>query len=159
MCVGIEYFLDGERKLVGFDSVRPELAIRRKAGAIAFYRWGTRGPTYYAEDNTPGWAIKFPVGGWAPLDQIRAGEWQRFEPRPVRILVARFLQVDVWQVPRYFALGPGEFVQGLLATLSNDTRVYVVTVPAPAEYADQDWYWPRILPAPNANRVWTGSQR
>ena len=103
--------------------------------------------------------MKFPIGGWAPLDQVRAGEWQRFDPRPVRILVARFLQVDVWQVPRYFALNPGEFVQGLLATLSNDTRVYIVTVPPPAEYADQEWYWPRVLPQPAANRVWIGKQR
>lgn len=96
MCIGIQYFLDGERKLVLFDSQSPQLAIRLKTRAIIFYRWGTRGPTYSAEDNTRGWSIKFPVGGWAPLDAIRAGEWQKYEPRPVRIWLARFLQVDAF---------------------------------------------------------------
>ena len=144
----------GTGSVVLFESQTPQPAIRLTSGAVAFYPWGTRGPTYYAGDNTPGWAIKFPVGGWAPLDGIRAGEWQRFEPRPVRILVTRFLQVGAFQVPRYFALLRGEFVQGLLATLSNDTRVYVVTVPEPAEYADEQWYWPRILPASDGKRAW-----
>jgi len=145
MCIGIEFFPDGERKLVLFDSQSPELPIRCRDGGIAFYRWGTRGATHYAADNTPGWTIKFPEGGWAPLEQIRSGAWDKFEPRSVRIVVARFLQVDSWAVPRYFPLKPGEFIQGLLATLSHDSRVYVVTVPLPGEYADEQWQWPRIV--------------
>jgi hypothetical protein len=41
-----------------------------------------------------------------------------------------------WETARYFPLKPGEFLQGLLARINYNARVYVVTVPPPAEYAD-----------------------
>ncbi|MGZ5171885.1 MAG: hypothetical protein ACXWCY_31120, partial [Burkholderiales bacterium] len=93
MCVGIEYFLDGKPVTVYFDSERPELPVRLRRGAIAFYRWGTRG-RIYSDDNTPGWLQKFPEGGYAPLDSIRAERWSRYEPQPVRILASRFIQIN-----------------------------------------------------------------
>jgi hypothetical protein len=40
--IGIEYFLEGERKSVYFDSPSPELPVRLRGGAIGFYRWGAR---------------------------------------------------------------------------------------------------------------------
>ena len=44
--------------------------------------------------------------------------------------------MNSWQVPCYFALKAGEFIQGLLAHIeSHHTRVYLVTVPLPAEHA------------------------
>ncbi|MES2561278.1 MAG: hypothetical protein V4637_00975 [Pseudomonadota bacterium] len=50
-------------------------------------------------------------------------------------MASRFMQVDAWSVPHYFALKPGEFLQGLLASIGRHKRVYVVTVPLPAEHA------------------------
>jgi hypothetical protein len=105
-----------------------------RGGSIAFYRWGARSTAFYDAGNVQGWGAKFPETGWAPLDEIKGGKWARLEPRPVRIFAARFIQVDAWQVPRYFPLKAGEFIQGLLATISHHRRVYVVTVPLP-------WAW------------------
>ena len=102
MCVGIEYFLDGERKAAYFESEEAELAVLQRGGAMRFYPWGARRSTYYVAGNTPGWGAKFPETGWAPLEDIRAGRWARFEPRSVRIVASRFVQVDSWKVPRYF---------------------------------------------------------
>jgi hypothetical protein len=65
----------------------------------------------------------------------------------VRILAARFVQANEWQAPCYFALTAGEFIQGLLATITRHKRVYVVTVPLPAEHAGEVWQWPRIVGA------------
>jgi hypothetical protein len=144
--IGIEYYLEGEAKAVYYDSASPELPVRLRGGCISFYRWGTRGATYYASDNVAGWGAKFPETGWAPLEEIKAGKWDRFEPRSVRILAARFLQVDSWTVPRYFTLKAGQFIQGLLAHISpHYTRLYVVTVPLPSEHAGEQWQWPRIV--------------
>jgi hypothetical protein len=42
MCIGIEYFLEGERKAVSFDTERPELPVRLRGGAITSYRWGAQ---------------------------------------------------------------------------------------------------------------------
>ena len=51
------------------------------------------------------------------------------------------------QIPCYFALSAGEFIQGLIATVTSHQRVYVVTVPAPAEHAREWAEWPRIVRA------------
>ena len=147
MCIGIEYYLEGERKSVFFDTERPELPVRLRGGGITFYRWGARSTVYYDAGNVQGWGAKFPETGWASLAEIKQHKWARLEPRPVRIFAARFIQVDAWQVPRYFSLNAGEFIQGLLATISHHRRVYVVTVPPPAEHADKAWIWPRIVAA------------
>jgi hypothetical protein len=47
--------------------------------------------------------------------------------------------------PRFFALGRGEYIQGLLAQAALQRRVYVVTVPPPPEHADQLDEWPRVI--------------
>lgn len=94
-----------------------------------------------------GWGAKFPETGWAPREEIKEHKRARLKPPPVRIFAARFIQVDAWQVPGYFPLKAGEFIQGLLATISHHQRVYVVTVPLPAEHAGEAWVWPRIVRA------------
>ena len=64
----------------------------------------------------------------------------------MRILASRFIQLNpVTMGPAYFPLQRGEFIQGLLASIGDNHRVYVVTVPAPAEYADRWPEWPRIV--------------
>ena len=146
MCIGIEFFLGGERRAVYFDSRAPKLPVRLRGGAIAFYGWGARSTAFYEAGNVAGWGAKFPETGYAPLEDIRAGKWEWLEPRPVRIFAARFIQVNSWQVPCYFALKAGEFIQGLLAHIEpHHTRVYVVTVPLPVEHAQEEWEWPRII--------------
>jgi hypothetical protein len=53
-------------------------------------------------------------------------------------------------VPRYFPLKSGEFIQGLLATIAHHWRVYVVTVPLPAEHEGEAWQWPRLIGTPQS---------
>jgi hypothetical protein len=143
MCIGIEYFLEVERKAVHFDSPEPKLPVRRRdrllhlgrAQQHLLRRWQRSRMGRQVSRN-----------GLGSARGIRAGEWAHYEPRPVRIFAARFLQVNSWQVPCYFALRPGEFIQGLLAHISpHHKRVYVVTVPLPAEHAGEHWEWPRIV--------------
>ena len=126
-----------------------EVAVGHEITARAFPRSTSINASRACEDRILGARVgaKFPETGWAPLEEIRAGKWARLEPRPVRIFAARFLQVNSWQVPCYFALQPGEFIQGLLAHISPRKRVYVVTVPAPAGHAGEWAEWPRVVQA------------
>jgi hypothetical protein len=133
MCADIEYLRDGEAVRIYYDSRSPDLPVRERGGAIRFYRWGARRACYYADDNIGG-AKKFPEE-----EDIRAGKWKSYEPRPVPILASRIIQIDRMIGRVYFPLKPSEFIQGLLASIGVHLRVYVVTVPAPAEYADR---WP-----------------
>lgn len=147
MCHGIEYVRDDERVVVYFDLERAELPVRKRSGAVEFLPWGARDDRYLAYDNTPGYLLKFPVGGWAPRDAIRSGAWQKFEPLPVRVVASRFVLVDGQLGPVFFALKPGEYIQGLLARSGAQRRVYVVTVDPPAEHANKWQLWPRIVKA------------
>jgi hypothetical protein len=81
MCIGIEYFLEGERKSVYFDAVAPDLPARLRGGAIGFYRWRAA-PPFMTAGISQGWRAKFPETGCAPLEEIRAGKWANLEPRP-----------------------------------------------------------------------------
>lgn len=145
MCIGIEFYLQGEQRRVYYDSPAPEVPVRLRGGAIGFYTWGARSAAYFEAGNITGWGAKFPETGYAPLVEIHADKWARLEPRPVRIFASRFMQVDAWSVPHYFALKPGEYIQGLLASIGLNQRVYVVTVPLPPEHAHERWEWPRIV--------------
>ena len=145
MCAGIEYLRDGERVCVYFGSPGVALPVLRRGGGISFYRWGALRACYYADDNLSGHAKRFPEEHCARLEDIHANKWASYEPRPVRILASRFIQLDPMIGPVYFALKRGQCVQGLLASISDNHRVYVVTVPAPAEYADRWPEWPRII--------------
>ena len=147
MCHGIEYVRDDERIVVYFDIERAEVPVRKRSGAVEFLPWGARGDRYHIRDNTPGYLLKFPVGGWASRESIRAGEWQKFEPVPVRIVASRFVFVDGQLGPVFHALAAGEYIQGLLARAGGQRRVYVVTVDPPHEHAERRDFWPRIIKA------------
>lgn len=147
MCIGIEFYLQGERTRAYYDSAAPEVPVRLRGGAIGFYTWGARNAEFFEAGNMAGWGAKFPETGYAPLAEICAGTWAWLEPRPVRILASRFIQVDAWSVPRYSALKPGEFIQGLLASIGRHHRVFVVTIPLPAEHEHESWHWPRVVSA------------
>ena len=63
----------------------------------------------------------------------------------MRIVALRVIQLDRMIGPVYFPLNAGEFIQGLLASIGHHERVYVVTVPSAAEYADRWPEWPRTI--------------
>jgi len=62
----------------------------------------------------------------------------------VRIVASPIIQLDRMIGPVYFPLQPGAFIQGLLAAIESHERVYVVTIPNAAEYAQRWPEWPRI---------------
>src|SRR6476620_12454419 len=142
MCSGIEYARDGEHVSVYFDSDNPDLPVRMRSGAVRFYRWGARSAQYFNPDNLGGYAAKFRETCCASLADIRANKWTAYAPRPVRIVASRVIQLDRMIGPVHFALKPGEFIQGLLASIGSHVRVYVVTDPSAAGYADRWPAWP-----------------
>jgi len=75
MCGGVKY-TDKQNKTwtVYFPSPKAALPVLKKDGEIEWVTWGKR-----KEENVPA----FPNGGWARLDSIKEGKWQRYQPRPV----------------------------------------------------------------------------
>jgi hypothetical protein len=104
------------------------LPILKRDGEIMLMRWGRR-------EKQEG---QLPITGWARLDSIYAGRWDKYFPIPVRIPVLRFMEKNYEGVSKWYGLIPSNCIQGLVAREGNEMRVYVVTVEP--ELSDRDYH-------------------
>jgi len=136
MCGGVKYRQDDEEHTVYFPRPDAYLPVRLKTGSTRLVTWGRR----HEE------AGRLPPGGWARLDSVHAGKWQRYGPRPVLIEVDAFMEKDDSGNSHWYELAAGEYIQGLVAYDGDAERVYVVTVtPEQPEHAAVHDRWPRII--------------
>jgi hypothetical protein len=89
-------------------------------------------------------AGRLPLGGWARLDAIYAGRWDKWLPTPVKIPVSQFMEQDIEGNNRWFDVTAGKWIQGLVAHWEHERRLYVVTITPELEDAMYE-RWPRIL--------------
>ena len=121
---------------VYFPRAGARLPVRLKTGATRLVTWGRR-----REE-----AGALPPGGWARLDSVHAGKWQRYGPSPVLIRVEAFMEKDDQGNSHWYDLADEDFIQGLLARDADSDRVYVVTVsPEDPRHAAVHDRWPRIV--------------
>ncbi|MHB8088252.1 MAG: hypothetical protein ACYDH2_08365 [Anaerolineaceae bacterium] len=141
MCGGVKY-TDNQNKTwtVYFPSPKAALPVLKKDGEIEWITWGKR-----KEENAP----EFPNGGWARLDSIKQGKWQRYLPRPVLIPIHSFMEKDADKVSHWFDMKPDEVLQGLLTIQDSVARVYVVTTDTPEEFTYIHDRWPRVIKKSN----------
>lgn len=137
MCGGVKY-TDQQQKewTVYFPSPKAALPVIKKSGDIEWITWGKR------KEETDRY---FPNGGWARLDSIKEGKWERYHPVPVLLPVYAFMEKDSDKVSHWFKLKEGELLQGLLTVHQDAARVYVVTTDTPEEHNYIHDRWPRIL--------------
>ncbi len=136
MCGGVRYRYSREDIRTFFPVPNAVLPVVRRDGSVALATWGRR-----SKDELGA----LPVTGWARLDAISAGKWQRYQPIPVKIAVDEFMEKDANKDSHWYRLKAAEYLQGLYASLGDEHRVYVVTVPAPADLAYAHDRWPRII--------------
>ncbi len=135
MCAGVEC-KDGNRIVrVYFPSPKAALPVRLKSGAASWLAWGRR------DGENPA----FPQGGWARLESIQAGRWEKYEPRPVVIAARRFMEKDREGVSHWYEIPETRMIQGLLASQGAESRLYVVTTQAPQELPGFHERWPRLV--------------
>ena len=84
MCLEVIYDYDGLEVRTAFDNPRARLPVRRRGGGALLLTWGRR----------PRQRGALPSGGWARLESIRAGEWDQWFPRPVKLPLQRFAERD-----------------------------------------------------------------
>lgn len=141
MCGGVR-FNDGEQEVTTyFPNPKACLPVQMKTGGSSLMPWGRR-------REQPG---KLPQGGWARLESIQQGVWDKWAPVPVKIAVSSFMEKDQQGQSHWYPLEAGQWIQGLVATTGSgdaeEQRVYVVTVPPPMANAVHD-RWPRVIPVP-----------
>jgi hypothetical protein len=134
MCGGTLYEHEGREVRTFFPMPHARLPVARRAGGSTLVTWGRR----REEGGT------LPLGGWARLESIREGRWDRWQPRPVRLSLQAFMEKDVEGQSHWFPLTEGQWVQGLLARRGEELRVYVVTITPQLPDAVHE-RWPRIV--------------
>ena len=118
MCGGV-YFKDGDEvRRMYFPNPNAVLPVLTSEGKIQLLPWGRR-------QKQPG---QLPITGWARLDSIYTGRWDKYFPKPVKIPVLSYMEKDHEGQGHWYDLQKGQFIQGLLARDGNERRVYVVTI-------------------------------
>ena len=134
MCGGVIYFNGEYEKRVFFTEMTARIAVKSKQGPHLLLPWGRR----RAQDG------KLPLGGWARLDSIYAGRWDRWFPVPVKLPLLQFMEKDIEGNSHWHTLTRGQWIQGLVAKEGHEQRLYIVTVEP--EQSDAIYHrWPRIL--------------
>ncbi len=134
MCGGVYYIINGEEVRTYFPNPKACLPVKKREGGVELLPWGRRKEQ----------AGKLPLGGWARLDSIYAGRWDRWFPTPVKLMASQFMEKDIEGHSHWFDITPGKWIQGLVAHYDRERRVYVVTIIPEMEDAVHD-RWPRIL--------------
>ena len=134
MCGGVYYTIQDQDTRVYFPNPKALLPVKTRAGGIKTLAWGRRREQ----------AGTLPLGGWARLDSIYAGRWDRWFPVAVKIPVKSFMEKDLEGHSHWFDLTRGQWIQGLVARSQQERRVYVVTIEPELPEAVHD-RWPRIM--------------
>jgi len=139
MCGGIEARDAQKSYKVYFPSPKAAIPVLSKDGIdLGWVRWGRR-------KGEPGGT---PQGGWAKLDTVDRGGWDKYHPQHVLGLVERYMEKDSERTSHWFDVGQGFALECLLVGEGDDQRVYVVTTSPPPEYAWIHDRWPLLAAIP-----------
>ncbi|MBE9515784.1 MAG: hypothetical protein IME93_02280 [Proteobacteria bacterium] len=134
MCGGVYYKHGDQDVRTYFPNPAAMLPVKRKSGDVELLPWGRR-------QQQKG---VLPLGGWARLESIYSGRWDKWFPVPVKLPITSFMEKDLEGHTHWYDLTKGQWIQGLVARNNNEQRIYVVTIVPEMEDAVHD-RWPRIL--------------
>ena len=135
MCGGVLYQFEGNEIRTYFPNPMAQLPVLNKQGGAILLPWGRR-------ERQVG---RLPLGGWARHESVKSGMWDRFFPKAVKIPLLGFMEKDYEGKSHWFDLVDGQFVQGLVASMEKEQRIYVVTVvPNRIDMTIHD-RWPRVV--------------
>lgn len=143
MCGGAYFNYGDETMRIYFPNPKAVLPVLRDGEPILL-PWGRR----------QGQSGILPLTGWAKLESIYAGVWEKYHPISVKIPVLSFMEKDFQGQSHWYDLQKGQYVQGLVARAmnSNERRVYVVTLEPEPEDAQIHSRWPRVVQAGEPSR-------
>ena len=126
---------EGQPIRVLFPYPEARLPVLRKDGSTDLVAWGRR------RDQ----AGQLPQGGWARLDSVKAGRWDRWFPKSVKIPAFAFMEKGPDGCNEWYDLPKHKLLHGLLAHEPGaELRVYLITIDVPRETSAHG-RWPHVL--------------
>ena len=83
-------------------------------------------------------------GSFVHLDMIYSGRLNKFKPRSVKLPVKSFKVYDFEQRAHWYEVINGQYIQGMVASMHSEQRVYIVVID-PDNELDYHPVWPRII--------------
>ena len=102
------------------------LPVLRRGGGISFYRSGRAAGVLLRRQQHRRCRGGLPEDHCARLEDIHGKKMGDYDRRPVRILASRFIQLESDDRTMLFPLKRGAFIQGLLASIRDNHRVYIM---------------------------------
>jgi hypothetical protein len=134
MCHAIAFIHNGKEHVVYFKDYKAVVPVRTKSRGTLLVPWGR-------QQHQAG---RLPLGGWARHSDIVKGKWNKWLPKPVKLCLTKFMELDIEAIPHWFPLVKSHYIQGLLANEGDEYRVYIVTV-EPELHNEQFLRWPRSI--------------
>jgi hypothetical protein len=134
MCRAVIYAHGSQQKTVYFPQKDAKLPVRTRKGGCTLIPWGRR-------KDEPG---ILPMGSHIDLNVLQQGEWDEYLIKPVKLPILSFQQLDIEGNAQWFIVTAGQWVQGVLAELREERRVYIVTI-IPNRPDRLYEYWPRLI--------------
>ena len=134
MCTAVLYVYRDQDIRFYFQNPKATLPFKSKQNDALLIPWGRR-----IEQQGV-----LPKGATVALDTIYAGRWDRWFPKPVKLPITQFMQMDIEGGAHWFDIPKGKWIQGLVAREKHEQRVYIVTI-EPIENDAIYTSWPRIL--------------
>lgn len=147
MCGAARYYDPSREKpyAIGYGYPEAALPVLRSDG-IVWEKWGRR----------RGQDIKgLPVTGWAQLATVEAGGWDKYKPEFVELAIQEYGEKDAEGKRHWFPVPSGHHIQALIAhSMEHGTsRLFVITVPTPEQFAYIHDRWPLILARPYSRQI------
>lgn len=117
-----------------FHDEKALLPVKHKNGeSVILLPWGRR-----KKEKSD-----LPLGGWATEQMLNENHFAKYFPKPVKIMVKKFLELDIENQPSWFDITQGQWIQGFLLQEKNERRVYIMTFKPsmPDNYFPR---WPKI---------------
>lgn len=135
MLSAITYTYQNQHYEINFKNLNARIPLRLKSGEITLVPWGRR-------KSQPG---KLPLGGTIHLDSIYTGQFNKLQPRPVKVILDSFMIYDFDNQPHWYdntnSLGT---VQGIVLRHEYEQRGYIVVIQPDIEFAYHSM-WPRYI--------------
>ena len=114
MYAGLEYIESaGKVWKVYFPNPKAALPVILNNEAVEWVKWGRR-----KEEQAP-----FVQGGWACMDSIEAGKWDRYNPQFVTLAAQSFIEKDAEKVSHWIVVPQGFAKQALVVQSGLEMRL------------------------------------
>ena len=140
MCGGLIFKTKSSEKVITVYFPRPYAMIYGVNSDFEFIKayWGKRDESEFEK-------IDVPKIGWAKIESLAKGFWDKYNYKNVFIPAYKYMEKDKNGHSHWFDLKKEEFIQGILIVKENLNFIYVVTVPSEGDLKKIHDRWVSIV--------------